>query len=237
MALLRSLVFYFLIYFTVIFIGTVGATIARLLPFKLRFTIITSWNRFVLLTLKVVCGVNYRIIGRENIPTDTPFVVMSNHESAWETIVLQPLFPPLSTILKKELLKIPFFGWALAALEPVAIDRENPREAMKKVNEGGVKRLAQGRNVLIFPEGSRNSANKSKKYARSGANIAIKAGVPVLPVAHNGASCWPDRKLAKIPGTITLSIGKPINTQDTDSRSVTEATQAWIENEIVRINS
>lgn len=235
MALLRSCLFYFLIYFTVIFIGFFGATFARLLPFRLRFAMITSWNKFALFTLTAVCGVKYNIIGRENIPSDTPFVVLSNHESAWETIMLQPLFPPLCTILKKELLRIPFFGWALATLEPVAIDRGNPREAMKMVTAGGLDRLKQGRNILIFPEGSRNPARKSKKYARSGANIAIKAGVPVLPVAHNGASCWPDQKLAKIPGTITLSIGKPIYTAETNSREVTEATQNWIEAEIERI--
>lgn len=231
----RSGVFYALIYLTVVVHGLFGATIARLFSFNTRFAVVTSWNLAVLKLLDLICNIKYQVIGKENIPKNTPFVIMANHESTWETVVLQPMFPPLCTVLKKELLRIPFFGWALASLEPVAIDRNNPREAMKKVTEGGIACINKGRNLLIFPEGSRNPEKKSKKYARSGANIAIKAGVPVLPIAHNGASCWPHGFLKK-PGIITLSIGKPIDTVNTDSRKVTEATQAWIEAEIERIN-
>jgi 1-acyl-sn-glycerol-3-phosphate acyltransferase len=145
---------------------------------------------------------------------------------------LQFYFGPVSTILKKELLRIPFFGWGLATLRPIAIDRRNPIQALKDVKRIGLERLQQGNNLLVFPEGTRVPLGEVGNYARSGADIACTAGVPVIPVAHNAAECWPHRQFLKYPGTITVVIGAPIPTTGRDRKELTEEVKNWIEDQI-----
>jgi len=205
------------------------------LPFRLRNQIALCWNRFSVWWLRLTCGVRYEIVGAENIPKG-PYVVLAKHQSQWETLFLQYYFAPLSTILKQELLRIPFFGWGLATLRPIAIDRSNPREALKQVKTLGLKRLSEGNNILVFPEGTRVPAGKTGKYARSGADVACSAGVPVVPVAHNAGFYWPAHQLIKYPGKVTVSIGKPIDTQGKNSREVTQEVESWIEAEVADIS-
>ncbi|MBB3169816.1 1-acyl-sn-glycerol-3-phosphate acyltransferase [Simiduia aestuariiviva] len=177
--------------------------------------------------LTVTCGVQYELKGLEHLPKQ-PSVILANHQSAWETLVLQYLFQPASTVLKKELLNIPFFGWCLRAMEPIAIDRKNPREALRAVKKDGVDRLASGNHVLIFPEGTRKVPGKLGTFARSGADIACAGEYDVIPVAHNAGICWPAHQWIKRPGKVTLTVGPAITTANKNSKAVTEEARAWI---------
>jgi len=213
----------------VLFFPAIGALISFMLPNKARHFIITLPAPIINFCLRIICGIKIEIIGRENIPEGN-FVVLSKHQSDWETYYLQRLFRPVSTILKKELLKIPFFGWGLACVQPIAIDRGNPRQAMKQIMVQGQQRLAEGNNVVIYPEGTRVKFGEKGKYARSGANLAIAAGVPVLPVSHNAGRCWPGKEFLKYPGTIKVVIGKPIATStESNSKELTGQVETWIE--------
>ena len=185
------------------------------MPHRMRQNVITWANAIIIKWLNISCGITLRVDGLENLP-DAPCVILSKHQSGWETFYLQRLFRPVSTILKKELFWIPFFGWGLYFTHPIAIDRSNPREA-------------QGNNVLIYPEGTRTPVGEIGQYGRSGAALAIAAGVPVIPVSQNSGYCWPAHTFIKWPGKIHVSIGKPIDTSDTDSRQLTEQVKDWIE--------
>lgn len=233
-AALRTLLF-FVGYATAIMVfSLLGLTVGLLLPNRARQRLLTTGNAVIIRWFSLICGVRLVVRGRENIPT-TPFVALSNHQSAWETFYLQRLFCPVSTILKRELLRIPFFGWGLALTNPIAIDRSNPRDAMRQVMEQGQQRLESGNNVLIYPEGTRMPFGQSGKYARSGAGLALKTGVPVIPVAHNAGLCWRNDDWVKFPGTIHVVIGAPLTTAERDSRQVTEAAQQWIETKLAEL--
>ena len=226
---LRSLAFYSGYIVIVGFFSTLAFTLGMLLPQAPRQTLATTANALVVLWLRLCCGVKLRVEGRENIPR-RPFVALSKHQSSWETYYLQRLLRPVSTVLKRELLKIPFFGWGLAVVAPIAIDRGNPREALRQVMEQGRERLDAGMNVLLYPEGTRIDAGvTAPKFNRSGAALAIAAGVPVLPICHNAGACWPAHRLIKYPGTITLVFGKPIDTTGRDAKSITNDVAEWME--------
>ena len=224
----RSLVFYIGYLPIVVFFATFGCTIGLLLPYLWRQEIVTWANALVIRWINLSCGIRLKVEGLENLPK-TPTVILSKHQSAWETYYLQRLFRPVSTILKRELFRIPFFGWGLYFMRPIGIDRENPRKAMKQVQELGSQRLKEGNNVLVYPEGTRVPFGESGKYARSGASLAISAKVPVIPVAHNAGYCWAPGEFLKKTGTIHVVIGAPIDTADTDSRTLTQTAEAWIE--------
>jgi 1-acyl-sn-glycerol-3-phosphate acyltransferase len=234
MQYLRSILFYLLYGSTGVIAGIVSLFLWPF-PFLVRYNLVMKWNRLALLLAKHIAGINYNIIGLENIPKDTNYVVLCKHQSTWETIFTQEYFKPISTVLKRSLLRIPFFGWGLALLKPIAIDRDSPREAMRIVHREGLDRLSENINVLVFPEGTRTPAGKVGNYARGGAGIACAANVPVVPVAHNAGELWPVPKLLKYPGTLTVVIGKPINTDGRNSKEVTEEAKAWIENEIANM--
>ena len=207
------------------------------LPKLLRHRILVSWCGAVIFWLRLTCGVRYTIEGMENIhKTPGAKVILSKHQSAWETFMLQSILFPAATILKKELLNIPVFGWGLRCLQPIAIDRSNPRAALKKVKEGSVKRLRNNINVLLFPEGTRTRRGERGKYARSGADIAIAAGVDVIPVAVDAGKCWPSKTHMKKPGTIHVVIGEPIPSANTDSKQLIGQVETWIETQMVRID-
>lgn len=231
MLYLRSLIFLIGHNLTGVLVGLVAVIIWPLLPYSLRWKIVTLWNRFTLAWLRICCGVKLNIVGKVD-RSAYPCVVMANHQSTWETMFLQYYFGPVSTILKKELLRIPFFGWGLASLRPIAIDRNNPIQALKDVKSKGLLRLKQGNNLLVFPEGTRVPLGEKGNYARSGADIACSAGVPVIPIAHNGAECWPNKSLVKYPGTITVVIGAPISTEGRDRKELTESVKNWIEEQV-----
>ncbi len=236
MLLLRSLIFYTVLLAGAVFFGVLGIFLIPF-PYRFRSQFFLTFNRLVLLALRIFCGVKHEISGQENIPKNQPVVVLAKHQSTWETMFLQLHFHPISTILKRELLRIPCFGWGLALLRPIPIDRSNPRQALKKVKELGLKRLASGNSVLVFPEGTRTAVGEAGSYARSGADIALNAKVSILPVAHNAGLHWPMGTLIKQPGTIKVSIGEPISTEGKNSKQLTEETKCWIENEIATMQS
>ncbi len=203
-------------------------------PLSVRGRYLIIWNKWILVWLRLSCGVRYRVVGK--IP-DGHYVVMSKHQSQWETFYLQYAFFPVGVVLKRELLNIPFFGWALRLMEPIAIDRSNPKAALRHILNEGVARLQQGKRVLIFPEGTRTAPGQKGNYARSGANIAISAGAPIVPVTHNAGECWPARQFIKKPGLVTVVIGEPISANNTDSRQLTAQVEQWIETELAKLSS
>ena len=214
--------------------GLIAVIIRPLLPYSWRWRIVTLWNRFVMLWIYLCCGIKFKITGERHF-NRYPCVILAKHQSTWETMFLQYYFGPVSTILKKELLRIPFFGWGLASLRPVAIDRSNPVQALKDVKSKGIARLKEGNNLLIFPEGTRIPVGAVGNYARSGADIAISANVPVIAVAHNAAECWPHKSFLKYPGTINIVISEPIESTGKDRKQLTEDVKNWIENEIAKM--
>jgi len=204
-------------------------------PPLVRYRVISNWSRIVLWLLRVLCGLRYEVQGREHIPA-TPTIVLSKHQSAWETIGFQSIFPPQTWVMKRSLLYVPFLGWGLAMLRPVAIDRGAGREALKQVTEQGRDRLQHGLWIVIFPEGTRVAPGETKRYGIGGAWLATHTNTPVLPVAHNAGEYWGRNSFLKYPGTITVSIGAPIDATGMKPNELNEKVQAWIEGEMRRIS-
>lgn len=222
---------------TVFWIGSAISTVlaglltplAWLFPLKYRYPATTLWNCFNRWWLEVTCGVQYRVLGRENIPTSGAFIIMANHQSTWETFALPCIFPQqLSWVLKQELLKIPFFGWGLRLLRPIAIDRSAGKAAVKQISQQGKALLQEGISIVIFPEGTRVSPEETVPFKIGGAILASHSGYPVIPVAHNAGKFWRRHSWIKYPGTITVSIGKPFDTQNLKADEINQQAQAWI---------
>lgn len=233
MTALRSLIFLLL----QLILTPVFSTLALLtFPFSplTRYRLISSYAHTMLWVLKVVCGIRHEVIGIENIPA-VPCIVLCKHQSAWETLALQAIFPPQAWVLKRELLWIPFFGWGLAMTSPIAINRSDGKGAVKQLLKQGKERLKQGFFVVIFPEGTRIPFGERGKYKVGGALLAASAAVPVVPVAHNAGRLWGRNAFVKRPGLITMSIGAPIDTQGLKADEINARTEAWIENEIQQL--
>lgn len=233
MLVIRSLIFLLLqIVITPIF------AILALLTFPLsrlaRYRFISQWAKLMLLLLRLVCGIRHEVRGIENLPKE-PCVVLCKHQSAWETLALQKIFPPQVWVLKRELLWIPFFGWALALTSPIAIKRSDGKGAMRQLLKQGKERLAQGFCVVIFPEGTRIPFGKRGKYKIGGALLAESSEVPVIPVAHNAGRLWGRNSFSKHPGLVTMSIGEPIDTNGLKADEINVRVEAWIENEIQQL--
>ena len=233
LAFLRSCLF---LLFKIV-ITPVFAVIA-LLTFPLarltRYRIITTWTRLVMGAATLICGIRYRVIGAENLPPD-PCVILSKHQSAWETMALQTIFPPQVWVMKRELLWIPFFGWGLAMLSPIAIDRGSGSKALRQMAEQGRERLDAGFYIVIFPEGTRVAPGTRGKYHPGGAWLTVKTGALALPVAHNAGECWRKNAFIKRPGLITVSIGKPISPQGLTAAQLNQRIEEWIEGEMPRL--
>ena len=197
------------------------------LPFPQRFYLISRWSVFQLWMLRVLCGVRYEVRGREHVPAG-PAIIMCKHQSAWETLSLQSIIPPQTWVLKRELMWIPVFGWALALLKPIAIDRRSPRAAIQQVIAQGRERLDAGICVIIFPEGTRLAPGERRRWAQSGAVLAAQSGYPIIPVAHNAGLFWPRRSILKRPGTIQLVIGPAIVPQDRDHQEILQRAEDWV---------
>jgi 1-acyl-sn-glycerol-3-phosphate acyltransferase len=206
-------------------------------PFSslMRYRVITGWNRSVVWLARWICGIRYRVVGMENLPA-APAIIMAKHQSAWETIALPILLPPMAIVLKRELLRIPFFGWGMAMLSPIAIDRGDGRAALKQIAEQGKQRLADGLGVLIFPEGTRVAAGTVGKYGIGGAWLATHASALVVPVAHNAGELWPKNALLKHAGLITVSIGPAIDPAGMKPDALNQRVQAWIEAEMLNLS-
>ena len=206
--------------FTVAVWGAVVLLVGWVLPYRARFAFgVGVWSRFALLWLRLTCGVSARLSGAENIP-GRPCVVFCRHESSWETLYLQSLFKPQATLIKRELLRIPLFGWSYAMMRPIAIDRSAPRAALKKLIATGRKRLAEGTWVVLFPEGTRMRPGEFRDFQAGGGALAAAGGAPVLVVAHNAGSFWPAHQLRKKPGVIEMRISAPIATAGKSSKEI-----------------
>jgi 1-acyl-sn-glycerol-3-phosphate acyltransferase len=208
------------------------------LPRLPRFRFIIGWCWLILFGARWICGIRHRLIGVENIPPrSSPHIVMSKHSSTWETLALNFLFPPLAFVAKKELLSIPFFGWAFSLASPITIDRKAGKDAMQQIAEQGRERLAQGFWIVVYPEGTRIRVGKRAHYKTGGARLALALGIPVVPVAHNAGYLWPKGVLGKRPGTVTVSIGKPIQPDETDMQQLINKVEKWIEDEVTRLGN
>jgi len=198
------------------------------LPRMARYRLISAWSRLVLWLAWVLCGIRWRIEGRKHLP-DEPAVILSQHQSAWETLAFQEIFPPQVQVVKRELLWIPFFGWGLALMSPIAINRARGMAALRELARRGSERLAQGFWVVIFPEGTRVPVGQKRAYQQGGAWLAVNCGVPVVPVAHNAGKLWPRNAFLKRPGTVTVRIGPPIGTAGRQPKDVIAQVKSWIE--------
>lgn len=234
---LRALIYYAAFYPMTIIWASLSLVFARFLPFKPRFYFVTMVNRFYILWLRIVCGVKVNVQGREHLPKQGAYVAIANHQSEWETIYFQLLIQPQVVVLKKELLKIPFFGWALALLEPIALDRSQKRGALKVLLEQGKDRLSRGIPLLIFPQGTRLPAGEMGKWNKGGAMLAVSNQVPMVAIAHNAGRYWPGKALVKQPGSIDVVISPPISTVDRTVDEVHGEAIAWLTPTLERINA
>lgn len=226
---IRSVSYFLLMALTVVVFGVPLALLGWLMPKDWRHAIANGWGHANLWLLKVVCGLTYKIDGMEHIPSGGA-VIMSKHQSTWETLAFRGLFPRTQAwVLKRELMWVPVFGWAMAMVNPIAIDRSAGRKAIKQIVDQGKAMLAEGRNVIIFPEGTRTAPGERRRYGVGGGILASKAQAPVIPVAHNAGVFWARRGMLKYPGEIQVVIGTPIPTTDKDAGEVMDAVESWIE--------
>jgi 1-acyl-sn-glycerol-3-phosphate acyltransferase len=198
------------------------------LPRMTRYRLISGWSRLVIRLARWILGIDWRVEGRENLPA-RPAVILSKHQSAWETMAFQLIFPPQVMVLKRELLWIPFFGWGLALMSPIAINRSRGMRALRTIARRGRERLAQGFWVVVFPEGTRVAPGSQRAYHPGGAWLASASGAPVVPVAHNAGLLWPRNAFLKRSGTVTVRIGPPIEAANRDPQTINELARTWIE--------
>jgi len=198
------------------------------LPRLARYQVITGWTRVALFLVRRLLGIRWKIEGREHLP-QRPAVVLAKHQSAFETLAFQAIFPPQVHVIKRELLWIPFFGWGLALMSPIAINRARGVAALRQIARRGKERLEQGFWVVIFPEGTRVAPGGRRRYQLGGAWLAAHAGAPIVPVAHNAGLVWPRNAFLKRPGTITMRIGAPIDSAGRDPETLNAIAEEWIE--------
>ncbi|MEH6456125.1 MAG: lysophospholipid acyltransferase family protein [Cocleimonas sp.] len=227
---------FFWIGFGVSFI-IVGLMAPFLFPFsrEVCYRALLPWCTFNVWWIKVTCGIKYNLIGAENIDLNNNGIILGNHQSTWETMAIPANFPPISWVLKKELFKLPFFGWALSLVQPIAIDRKAGKSAMEQIKTKGKERLDSGNWVCIFPEGTRVLPGVKARYRMGGALLAQHSGYPVYPVAHNAGEFWPRHSFIKHPGTITLSIGKPFSVEGLNPDEINDKVRSWIDAEIAKM--
>jgi len=202
-------------------------TLAMILPFRIRIGLIKVWIRLNLSWLKLTCNLDYEVEGLENIPEEG-FIVMSKHASTWETIALQLWFRPMTWVVKRELMWLPFFGWGLKAMNAIAINRGTGRKAINQLIEEGLERLNQGRIIMLFPEGTRVLPGQYKPFKLGGAILAHKTGYPIIPIAHNSGEYWPRHSWVKWPGTIKVVIGPAIHPGGKKPDAIIKEVEEWV---------
>lgn len=207
-------------------------------PFQLttRWALVQTWARFVLWWLRITCRLSYAVQGAEHIPPGAA-IVFSKHQSTWETIALQLIFPMQVWVAKRELMWIPFFGWGLALMKCIAIRRGSGRAAVRQLVTQGKARLDEGIWIVIFPEGTRIPAGQRGQYRIGGAILAEQSGYPIVPVAHNAGEYWPRRSFIKRPGVIQVRIGKPIQGDGRSAQALLDEAADWIEARMAEITT
>lgn len=233
MIFLRSLIFQVV---QLVWVPIYATLVLFVFPFAplMRYRLISGLAYSMMWLLKGICQIKMEVRGAENIPRE-PCIILCKHQSAWETFALQTVFPPQVWVLKRELLWLPFFGWGLALTNPIAINRSKSKEAMRQLLEQGKERLSSGFCVVVFPEGTRIPYGKRGKYKIGGALLAVNSGHLVVPVAHNAGKFWGRNAFLKFPGTVTLSIGKPIDPQGLSADELNRRVEGWIEGELARM--
>lgn len=219
-----------------VFVITHGVVLLLALPFghAACYAVARNWSKIISFLVRTICGLRYRIVGAENFP-DEASVMFIKHSSAFETYLQIQEFPRACWVLKRELLYIPIFGWALKGMQSIAIDRSAGGAAVKQVLEQGKDRLARGIWVSIFPEGTRMAPGETRRYGMSGTLLAQEAGVKIVPVAHNAGYLWPKKAWGITPGEVVFVVGKPVDPAGRDAREVNGEIQAWVENEVAEI--
>ena len=233
---LGSTLFFIYIVFSTFILGC-AILLCAPLAFPVRYKVANIWIDCLLFMLKFCCGLSYEVEGLQNLPHGKAVVILSKHQSAWETIALRQIISPQTAVLKKSLLLIPFGGWALATLKPIAIDRKNQKQALQMLIEQGMARLQEGVHVLIFPEGTRVAPGDSKKFNAGGAMLAYKSGFPVIPLAHNAGEFWPRNSFIKYPGVIKVKIGPQIISENKKAKQINAEAEAWITQAMLEIQS
>lgn len=234
---LRSSLYFILMIASIALFGLAIATIGLLLPLSARDRIAAAWGSTNLWLMKAICGLKYRIQGKENLPKHAA-IIMCKHQSTWETIALKSIVrPQQSWILKQELMRLPIFGWALAAIPNIPIDRSAGRKAVTQIVERGTHLLKQDRTIIVFPEGTRTAPGEKRKYGIGGGMLAEKSGCPVIPMAHNAGVFWRRRGLKKYPGTIDVVVGEPFSPEGMNASEITRKVKDWIEGEVARLPS
>ncbi|MBI3285685.1 MAG: 1-acyl-sn-glycerol-3-phosphate acyltransferase [Burkholderiales bacterium] len=227
----RSLIFFLLMIAVTVIWAPISILFAPL-PYNQRYYITARWNVFMIWAAKVVCGIRYQTKGFENFP-DGPVIVLSKHQSAWETIFLLMATPrPLVFVFKKEITYIPFFGWAISMLRMIPIDRSKGKDAFAQVVVQGRKRLADGQWIIMFPEGTRIPVGHKGHYKGGGTRLAVETNTPVIPIALNSGECWPKNSFIKKPGLITVSVGRPISPEGLSATDLMHQVEHWIEAEM-----
>ncbi len=206
-------------------------------PSRIHFKLAALWGQFVLAASQVICGLSYQVTGLENLSSVKNAIVLCKHQSAWETIALMALLPPQSVLLKKSLLWLPFWGWAMATLKPIAIDRSSPKQALSQLLKKGALRLKEGFWVVIYPEGTRMAPGEEGKFSASGSLLAQRTGYPIIPIAHNAGEFWPRNSFLKQAGIIQLKIGPVITAEGRKSKEINHEAEAWIKNAMLEIES
>ena len=204
------------------------------LPRIPRYRYITFWCAMNLWAARWICGIQSRVIGDENVPR-TPHIVACKHSSTWETLFLSRYLPPLAYVAKKELLSLPFFGWAFKLASPITIDRQAGQDAMIQISSQGRERFAQGFWIILYPEGTRIPVGRRVRYKTGASRLAIDLQVPILPIAHNAGWLWPKGFMGKRPGVVTMSVGKPIAPGTMSPTELMQAVEDWIEGEVARL--
>ena len=210
-------------------------SISYFLPIAFRIGILKCWIDITLFSLAFFCGLRFQVEGQENI-TNEGVIIMSKHSSTWETIALQKFFGPLVWVVKRELIWIPFFGWALAAVDAIALNRGTGRKAINQLIRESKVRMDKGRTLMLFPEGTRVLPMQHKPFKVGGAIVSKRTGYSVLPIAHNAGEFWPRHSWIKWPGTIRVVIGKPISPEGKSSEQIINEVGGWITSECERIS-
>ena len=236
MLFLRSLLFYILLGVSTLVIVGPLLLLCPALPGTMRNRAIARWSNSIVQLLRVLCGVNYEIMGQENIPAE-PGIIICKHQSAWETFALQLIFPAQVWVLKRELLWIPIFGWGLKVVGAIAIDRKGGKKALMQVIKQGTERLQRGLWVVIFPEGTRSLPGTKGKYNVGGAMLAARSGFPVVPVAHNAGEYWSSKGFVIKPGTVKVVVGPVLQPEGMKAGEVNEWTEQWIEGQMAIISN
>lgn len=233
MSFLGSLLFNITLYSSLPFISAVILVSYPFVSAKILSKIASFWISFILKLLRFLCGLDWKVTGLSNIP-NSPVIVISNHQGQWESLYLQTLIHPISSIIKQELLLIPFFGWALAFMRPIPINRKNKFQSLRKVINEASKRLNDGSSVLIFPEGTRiKPENGIAEFSNSCGLLSVKNNIPILPICHDSGKFWENKKFIKKSGLINVSIG-PLFKGD-DPKVLTNEVKAWMEKEYQKI--